>query len=184
MKHVMLDLETLGVAPGCVVLAIGAVAFDLDGKTGEHFYRTISAESCRQHGLVEDPRTVEWWSQQPKEVRDALMVDRRLVRDVAKEFHQWFLVAGAEFVWCQGASFDVPIWEGVCRILKGPIPWKFWNVRDTRTVYDLFGFDPRDLLRAGKHHNALDDARFQVECVAAALRRGRQAAVQTTDAFA
>ena len=42
-------------------------------------------------------------------------------------------------------------------------PWKYWDVRDTRTIYELARFDLRSLKRSnGVHHNALDDAKHQV----------------------
>ena len=47
-------------------------------------------------------------------------------------------------------------------------PWKFWNVRDVRTVVDLakpFRNLKKDYKRKGTHHNALDDAIFQASYV-------------------
>ncbi len=62
MNHLMLDLETWGTAPGSALRSIGAVFFDLDGKTGETFYRNIDKQSCLDAGLKIDPATVSWWS--------------------------------------------------------------------------------------------------------------------------
>lgn len=173
MRNVMLDLETFGTAPGCVVRSIGAVEFELHGATGKTFYENIMATSCTDVGLTIDKRTAEWWSQQSKEAQEALLVDPQRLEETAKRFVKWFHDIGAEVVWSHGAAFDAVIWEAACRAVKGSVPWKFWNVRDTRTVFDLFEFDIRDIPRDGTYHNALDDARYQVRCMAAALASGR-----------
>ncbi|MGO3930827.1 3'-5' exonuclease [Rhodopseudomonas pseudopalustris] len=167
----MIDLETFGTRPGCVIRSIGAVQFDLDGNTGATFYRNISKQSCLDVGLVVDPATERWWAEQAPAAQRALSNDQRPLREVAEEFRAWF-TANAEFAWGHGASFDPPLWEAACVAAKALVPWKFWNVRDTRTVYHVFNFETRDLRRRGVHHNALDDAIYQVDCVAAALKKG------------
>lgn len=175
MKHVMLDLETFGTRPGSVIRSVGAVEFDLSGKTGETFYANIQHLSCVDAGLVTDPATVKWWSEQGKAAQDAFLSNQRPLTEVAMAFTTWFRKAGGECVWGQGANFDPPLWEAAVLAVGSPAPWKFWNVRDTRTVYDIFEFDTRDLVRKRVHHNALDDAVHQVALVAAALRKGRPA---------
>lgn len=63
MKHVMVDLETLGTKPGSVILSIGAVTFDLDGsgRDGRTFYQRVNIQSCLDAGMTVDGDTVEWW---------------------------------------------------------------------------------------------------------------------------
>ncbi len=170
MKHVMLDLETIGTRPGSVILSIGAVFFDLDGKTGETFYRNIEPASCLAAGLTVDPQTKAWWMRQSQAARDALAVDRRPLADVVKEFASFFR-AGGEFVWAQGATFDPPLWEAAAAAVGCSTPWRFWNARDTRTVYDICGLDYKAMPREGVYHNALDDCLTQVKAVAAALSK-------------
>ena len=72
MRHLMLDLETLGTTPGCVVLSIGAVEFDLDGIKSE-FRAHIDVDSSTALGLKVDARTVMWWLDQSKEAQNALL---------------------------------------------------------------------------------------------------------------
>lgn len=45
------------------------------------------------------------------------------------------------------------------------IPWKFWNSRDTRTVYDLAGIDMKKISVPDnyKAHHALGDCLKQIE---------------------
>lgn len=183
MEHVMLDLETFGTRPGSALRSIGAVQFGLDGRTGETFYRNITRKSCEAAGLIVDPNTVKWWSEQAPAARQALETDQRELADVAREFTSWFQKAGCIYAWGHGASFDPPLWEEACRAAKVIPPWKFYNIRDTRTIHHVFNFETRDLRRRGVYHNALDDALYQVDCVVAAIRKGRPAAVSPEGIF-
>jgi hypothetical protein len=45
--------------------------------------------------------------------------------------------------------------ENLYRQLGKPLPWNFWQLRDTRTLFDL-GYDS-DMPKNSKH-NALEDA--------------------------
>ena len=170
MKHVMLDLETLGTVPGASIISIGAVQFDMDGSIGETFKQNISAASCREAGFVEDPNTIAWWAKQSEEAQKLVVQDTKPVQAVVSNFSQWFMRNGCEFIWGDGATFDVTLLEAAYRKLGVAAPWKFWNVRDLRTAIHLFDFDVRDMNRVGVHHDALDDAKFQVACLAAATK--------------
>jgi hypothetical protein len=175
MLNVMLDLETYGTRPGCVLRSIGAVAFDPLGKiTGAEFYRNIDYVSCLEAGLIVDTATKEWWSRQSREAEAALLIDPRALSEVVKEFHQWFLwEARAEQIWSHGANFDEPLWLAAAHAVGTMVPWKFWNVRCTRTLFEIVQFDPRSILRQGMHHNALDDAKHQARCVQFAMQNIR-----------
>lgn len=157
MKHIMMDLETLGTKPGCVVLSIGAVAFDpYAGKLGEEFYRKLA---WKDQGLKIEPGTVAWWMEQdPKARIEAFSGDEQLFM-VAMAFKLWWEAQGAEYLWCHGATFDAPVWEAAA----GIVPWRYHQVRDTRTVYDMAQLFPDRTV--GTHHNALDDARNQAYAV-------------------
>jgi hypothetical protein len=62
---------------------------------------------------------------------------------------------GAKRVWSHGAGFDVIICEHLFRKMGKAIPWQFWEVRDTRTLFDI-GINPnRPPVLA---HHALEDA--------------------------
>jgi hypothetical protein len=171
MNHVMLDLETFGTKPGSVLRSIGAVTFNLEGQIGAEFYRNIDEASCIFRGLTKDPATVKWWSQQSPEAQAALLVDPRPLDDVVYAFHSWFRQHKGIKVWAQGSNFDPILWEAAAATGSGAntVPWKFYNTRDTRTAYEIGNFDPASIPRAGTYHNALDDCKHQVKCVAAAF---------------
>lgn len=177
MKHIMLDLETFGTKPGSVLRSVGAVAFELDGTMGPEFYYNIDHESCALAGLKVDASTAAWWSQQSKAAREALLVDPHQLAWVVVNFHGWFIANGGVTVWSQGANFDPALWEAAAEAVNEKVPWKFWNVRDTRTVYDVANMNPTLVKRTGTYHNALDDAKHQVRCVAAAVKMARNGAL-------
>lgn len=175
MKHTMLDLETFGTSPGAVIRSIGAVTFDLDGRTGKTFYTNVDEKSCLDVGLFKEDKTVEWWSRQSAEAQKAFAVDPKPLKAALAAFRDWLLAQRTDRLWCQGANFDAVLLEAAYRRQGQIPPWEFWEVRDTRTVYDLFSYDTGQLVRQRVHHNALDDSFHQVALIAAALRKGRVA---------
>jgi len=175
MHHIMLDLETFGVRPGCVIRSIGAVEFEIDGTTGDRFYANIDQRSCEVVGLTIDQKTADWWRQQPAAVQALLTKDPQPLRTVVRDFYHWFRGKGPADrtrLWAHGAAFDPVIWQAACEAvgLEG-VPWSYFNVRDTRTLFDFTLFDVRDMERDTSPHSALDDCLFQVKCVAAAYQR-------------
>lgn len=173
MKHCMLDLETLGNEPGCVVVSIGATIFDPRGKGhGKTFYAVLDIFSQLMAGLTINTDTVEWWKKLSLEAREALTRNIEPTESVLSEFAEWCIDNKVSRVHCQGASFDAPILAKVYQMMGSlSVPYKFWEYRDTRTVYDIADFDYKTVERKGTFHNALDDAIHQVECVQQALRK-------------
>lgn len=170
--HVMLDLETMGTAPGSVIRSIGAVAFEFGGLVHTNtFYRNIDRDSCLDAGLTEDAKTMKWWQEQPADTQSIFDRDPELLPVALSQFYSWFKEVGGEEVWAQGAAFDPVLTEHamlVCGIL---VPWKFWNVRDTRTLYAIADFAHHDFGRTGIEHYALDDCLHQIKCVNAAVKQ-------------
>ncbi len=171
IAHIMLDLETWGIMPGCAIRSVGAVVFDPQGEGhGETFYRNVLDRSCWVAGLTVDKSTVAWWENQSKEAQEVFANDPKPIASVVSDFHAFIAKLEQVHPWCQGSGFDTSIWEAVARAVGRPIPWKFWNLRDTRTAYHLAGLDERSVPRTGIVHNALDDAIHQVKCVQAACK--------------
>lgn len=164
MKHVMVDLETLGTAPGCVILSVGAVEFDPAEGLGREFYAVIHTESCTDAGLFIDPDTKAWWDKQKAEARQVLedAEDENVSNSlsaVLKEFGAW-LPKGA-IVWGNGADFDNPILSAAYKAVGEKQPWGNWNGRCYRTLKNMF--PAVKLVREGTYHNALSDAISQAK---------------------
>jgi hypothetical protein len=169
--NVMLDLETWGTRPGSAIRSIGAVCFDpYSGELGDEFYCNVSRESCVEAGLKIDASTEAWWAKQSKQAQDALALDQVRLEEAVTMFNNWFKRRGV-FCWSQGANFDQPIYDEAARAVGKEAPWKFWDSRCTRTSYDIARFNPKSIKRIGTHHNALEDAIYQAQCVQAAYRK-------------
>ena len=156
-RRVMLDLETLGLNPGCVILSVGAAEFDVDG-VGETFYRSISLDSCDKVGLEIDAGTLEWWLDQDENVQDQLVGGESL-GDVLEDFAVFY--GYADEIWANAPSFDCEILEAAYEAANAPVPWEFYQERCYRTLKNLPG--AVDVERNGDHHDALDDAVHQAE---------------------
>lgn len=175
--HVMLDLETFGRAPGCSVRSIGAIAFTLDGVYRGDFYRNVQRLDCAALGLTEEPETVQWWSEQSTSARVLLEESPVTLRDAARDFKEWWGVVGPVAVWSHGAAFDVPIWQVAAARAGVSVPWPYKAIRDTRTLYDVAGLDTSTVpaIPGSVTHYAIDDARWQIRCVARAWEMLRDA---------
>lgn len=177
MINVMVDLETYGSTPGCVIRSIGAVAFTLDGgPLIPDLYQNVTLASCLDAGLRVEAETEAWWRARPRVTREALEADAASLLGTLLRFTDWYRSVAASHLWCHGASFDVPVLACAYRAVRLSVPWDHRTVRDTRTLYDLVGFDPAMVARVGDAHNALADAIYQAECVVAALTKLRGAA--------
>jgi len=167
LPDVMIDIETMGTTPGAAILSIGAVTFGRAGL-GEIFYAPVLLQSCLDAGLHIDPETDAWWAKQSDAARAAAFRnDAAPLATVLEQFSNWFNLVRAERPWSQGANFDPPLLDAAYRACGMTPPWKYWNVRDTRTLYDLAGVKVDR--SKGTHHNALDDARTQAEAAVKAL---------------
>lgn len=168
MQHLMIDLETMGTAFNAPVLAIGAVYFDPNtGKLGERFYAAIDIEDACRYGRATGG-TIKWWMGQSQAARDAVLAGKMSSEAAFTRFRDFCRKGGADIKpWGNGASFDISILDfAFPKILSEGPPWKFWNVRDCRTIKDLAdGVVPFNGERVGTHHQALDDAVHQAEWV-------------------
>lgn len=161
--HLMIDLETLATTPDAAILTIGACKFD-PTATDVHstYYERIVLETQEDYGRVINEDTLAWWSQQDKQIQEDAFgegTDRIDLRDAMKKLYTFGL--GTTNVWSHGAIFDVVIIEDICRSFQQAVTWKFWEVRDTRTLFDLAGVS----VRIEGKHNALTDAVAQAQAV-------------------
>ena len=155
-KHCMIDMETLGTSPDCIILTIGAVHFDPFSNTIiDELYLKVNLEDQEKLGRTIDPGTLDWWSKQHPEILEEALSDggRISLNDAVDQLHKFLW--GCKRFWSHGSVFDLMILENLYRQIKKPLPWDFWDLRDTRTVFDL-GHDPE--MPQNSKHNALQDA--------------------------
>ncbi len=152
----MLDMETVAVSPNAVVLSLGAVHFNPYGNGyGDKIYFKIDLDDQDKLNREIDPKTLEWWGEQdPAIMEEAFSEEGRIsLVDAMDQFHKF--AWGCSAFWSHGATFDLVIIENIYRQLGKNLPWQYWQLRDTRTLFDL-GFNPD--MPQGSKHDALQDA--------------------------
>lgn len=168
MKHVMIDLETLGTAVNAPVVAIGAVEFNPEtGELGKQFYGRIDLEDALRFGRMSGA-TLKWWLSQSDAARKELASGKHSALLVAEKFVAYMEGIGKNVEpWGNGASFDISILEvWIPRVLNRGGPWEFWNVRDCRTIKAVVnGLVTFEAALEGTAHKALDDAIYQAKWV-------------------
>lgn len=158
----MLDIETLSTKPNAVILSLGAVKFDpftnrIDVDDGLSLKIDVDSQIALGRDVQED--TLNWWATQSVEVQNiAMSLDDRVSLDRFTQLLNKILV-GVDNIWCQGPVFDIVILENLYRQVNTPIPWNYWQIRDSRTLFGVFG-DRRDKNRKGAH-DALMDCVYQ-----------------------
>lgn len=166
MRQIMLDLETMGTAPGSAIVQIGAVDFSIY-KIGEPFSVNIDLASCVNAGLRIDPKTVMWWMSQSDEARKSLMVDCVQLREALASFADW-IGSDTVAVWGDGAAFDNVLLSSAFRAARMPVPWHYANDRCYRTLKNLF---PVERILSACPHNATLDAIAQANHVQAIIAK-------------
>ena len=168
-KHLMVDLETMAVSPRTVVLTLGAVTFNpFSDEIYDELYFKVDLDDQDKLGREIDPNTLDWWAKQnPEVMEEAFSPDGRVPLEKAlDQFHKF--AWGCDKFWSHGAVFDLMIIEDIYRQLKRPIPWEFWRLRDTRTLFDIA--DP-EMEKSVEQHNALFDAIRQAKGVQTVYRK-------------
>jgi len=160
---VMVDLETFGTTPNAVITSIGAVRFDPYGTWIDTWAFHIHVAVASQPRRSIDAGTVLWWLQQSDAARNALVSGQDAAADLTLALEAFAsFVDGADEIWCNGASFDLPTLAHAFAEVGDKTPWAYWQERDLRTLKAL---NPQRIERSGTAHHALDDALHQARLV-------------------
>ena len=164
-NDIMIDIESLDTTPDCVILTIGAVRFDPKGSgvVEKLELRPTIEDQTEIYNRSINEDTLRWWSTQSEAAQEEAMGDygRESLSDCMEKLYKFCWNRRA--VWSHGAPFDVVVMESALRQTStrpNPIPWAFYTVRDTRTLFDVTGVSLKD----GGHvtsHRAVEDAERQ-----------------------
>lgn len=149
-RDIVVDLETLGTRPGCMVPAAALVEVNI--ATGE-FLRSelveLDLNDQRRYGLEIDPDTMTWWMGQSN---DARKLFKRLGEGQGMPLHQGLLALSNFILGDTAQDPDAPVphpdvflWGNSDRFDNGILgalyyragmkePWPFWQDRDLRTL--------------------------------------------------
>ena len=164
--HATIDLETIDTRPQSTVLSLGAVKFNPldDSEPHSEMYFKISIDDQDRLGRTASDDTIEWWGKQdPKIMEEAFDQEGAITVEEALSKINKFVV-GVDILWGQGYGFDYTIIEDMYRSLGKPIPYNFWQVRDSRTLFSVCKEDPRKKIQSDLH-NALADAYYQSKAI-------------------
>lgn len=154
MKHVMIDLETLGTNPDTIFLSLAAVQFDPNtGMRGEEFCMNVDINS--QGGRGFEAGTIRWWLEQRPEIMKKMFTSPSSLTEVRNAFSEFWHKNKLVYPWGNSARFDLGILHNA-----GFHQWLHYNERDYRTMASLverLEKDPR------KAHDPLYDCQFQIK---------------------
>ena len=170
----MIDLETLATSNDAAIVTMAAIRFDPhadyskikveDLPPNQVMYKRIDLDSCTALGCKVNEETIKWWATQSKEAQDEAFGDhqRTGVMDAIKQLNKFSV--GVDEFWCQGPLFDYAILQHLYKQMETPVPWNYWQIRDSRTVFNMMPQDPRKNMQTDLH-NALADCYYQAKCL-------------------
>lgn len=171
MRRIMIDIETLGTEPGCVVLSIGAIQFGPERMDGDGFYATIDPTDAQERGLTVDAGTVEWWMEQSGAAQAAAFQGDEELSEALLGLTEYIDPQSGPFeVWAKSPDFDCKILEAAYDQTILECPWSYDQTRCVRTATSLVTPTPQSDDGQIAHH-ALHDARKQAREVASCLRQ-------------
>lgn len=183
--YLMLDFETLGNAPDTIAVSLGAVAFNKEGIVHEKLWIFDATEQIRK-GRSFTASTLDWWMHPSRAEARRVFYEPQVPKVTLSEFIAEFEAFVDEALFevnetrdslkpmGNGANFDVSLIEDLYRTHFGSdpvLPWKFWNVVCFRTMEYFFKVKSLVARPHGTYHSALDDARYQANCVIALLNK-------------
>jgi exodeoxyribonuclease VIII len=164
MHDLFIDLETLDTSPTSIVTEIAWAHFD--PKRGTIQSTPLAFYPCPwtqlATGRSTSPDTIQWHLKQGSLKRDGtddIITSLEHLRDAAKDIR---------FVWAWGSDFDGPIIATLCQQAGMPVPWKYHQLKDARTIWDVAFPDKRPEKRA---HHAEDDVKDSIRDLVAALSK-------------
>lgn len=166
--HLMLDLETMGKAPGGAIISIGAVLFNIvRGQMNKlsDFHMGVDLSDAVANGMKLDPDTIDWWMDPDQaEARRQLAYGTKVtLQEALGSFSCWlggYNQSNNLQVWGNGVDFDNVILNTAFNLCGIKAPWGFRQNRCFRTLKNVYFYVPQPAF-IGTKHCALDDASHQ-----------------------
>lgn len=169
MKHLMLDLETIGTTLHAPIMQVGMCYFDIGKALIKAEYEVcIELQPQLDRGAKTDGDTIMWWMMQGQDARKAMFAaDQYLSPSIAFSEVNQFL-ADADRIWSH-ATFDfVLLREAMRRHGIQPL-FHYRKGMDIRTLTTIAKLGRNEVYKkypnTGTHHTALADCRYQVQYV-------------------
>jgi hypothetical protein len=120
----------------------------------------IDPQTCIDAGLTFSASTVMWWLNQDKKAIESLMSNQDTLACALNEFT--LFINGEYEIWGNSARFDLGMLNNAYDALNLPLPWKYWQERDVRT---LVAFNPelKKSIVNDLPHDAISDCLYQIK---------------------
>ena len=158
----MLDLETMSLAPNAAVVAIGAAVI-YEGAITDQFYLTVSLKSCMEYGLKSDASTILWWLKQDVEAQKEIFGATTELDTALVLFSRFCATYNIKGMWGNGVDFDNVILSNAYQAVGMRTPWPYYANRCFRTIKNMYPTVQAKIEDTEIKHHALHDARWQAE---------------------
>jgi hypothetical protein len=168
----MVDIETLGIKPGSVILVIAATAFDIHtGEITDEFITYVNVKSCTDEGMTIDANTLQWWEcdnrELYKDLVEKIINEGIPIEEALKKFNIFVKQhkdGNDSFkIWAKSPSFDLILLKVAYNLFGMVIPWYYRDELDVRTLLQLTDGNFPDFEVEGKEHDGLYDCRIQAK---------------------
>lgn len=162
-KHVLIDIEALGLRPGSAIIELAAVEFFPEtGWIGTGFEAMIEPQAP----FTADLETLAWHGKQGTWPRPFAEGSHSIGSALA-DFGEWVRGLGEiEEFWSWGSTYDFPLLDAGYDFAGFKQPWNHWEVSCARTIWKR-AFGKRK--HGPRPHRALDDAKAAAVDLMAAM---------------
>lgn len=159
----MIDIETLSLAPNAYVLQVGYCLADCRTKEYEILPTNVLLSDKGQENRSKDFNTISWWIHQDQKISHEVFSSKNRINkdELFSLLNNICNIYPNLTVWASPAMFDLPI---LTSLFDNRKPWNYKQERDLLTVSALF--DPNQTLipKWNKNqHDAASDAKWQLE---------------------
>ena len=200
-NKIMIDIETLGTKPGCIVRELGIVVFN-ETEILESYQYFFDIKSQEDKGLITEWDTAQWVLDNknyynPENIKEKLFeIYPELKLYVPGKNALFFnrvrshgpigiydsdcflptrlmsLVNKDTEIWVNGTTFDIPILEHFFKTFSLESPFKYYyNIRDFRTLKKFLNFSGKSIPDEPFPHLAVSDAIWQVKALQAIYKQ-------------
>ena len=147
--HVMVDIETYDTERTAMIASIGAITMHRADQA--MFYGEYNTDG--QYGRTKGEATLAWW----KEQSIPIPFSGVYLEEGLRNFSKYLADLRAEpIIWCKGTDFDTAILAHAYAQYGYPVPWKYNNIRDMRTLKKCH--PQLHYIQNPNPHHALQDA--------------------------
>lgn len=169
---IMIDIETTSTKYNACVLTIGAVAFNLFNPNIPRvsFECLINKDDSDLLGFHTCENTLAWWDKQPAKSRKRAFDDgpRMSVKESVESLSTFCNKYPVVRYWAQGINFDYVILESLYEKVNVSVPWKFYKLRDSRTIQHMFS---NIKIEMSNDHDAVSDCHNQIDMLINVYKR-------------